>query len=264
MAKNNYCHRKETSVTKNSRLSQHPHTGGLQTRHCNSYSSQPSTHIAEASWKLLKLSPHAQICPWQRCCFPGSALKTQLSVFLPSTLQISDDLEQRVQAVTITKLPDQEDEPKGKGGRHQQQPRAALAPVPSTANAVRDTMTAVPPSPGHRVPQSPIRGCQELLSQSARSHMSLVTSDTGAPTLENSGAEHTRQQPQKQLLCQCNPATGQLQPQDTFLLQLCTYKAPKKQTLWFVQTEMWHLLGKELGCNHAKASAHSSFLKKTS
>lgn len=92
--------------------------------------------------------------------------------------------------------------------------------------------------------------------------MSLVTSDTGAPTLENSGAEHTRQQPQKQLLCQCNPATGQLQPQDTFLLQLCTYKAPKKQTLWFVQTEMWHLLGKELGCNHAKASAHSSFLKK--
>lgn len=53
----------------------------------------------------------------------------------------------------MTKLPNQEDEQEGKGGRHQQQPRAALAPVPNTANAVRDTMTAVPPSPGHRIPQ---------------------------------------------------------------------------------------------------------------
>lgn len=92
---------KKPQSPKNSRLVLHPHTGGLQTRHCNSHSSQPSTHIAVASWKLLKLSPRAQICPGQKCCFPGSALKTQLSVFPTSALQISDDLEQRVRAVMI-------------------------------------------------------------------------------------------------------------------------------------------------------------------
>lgn len=210
--------------------------GGLQTRHCSSYSSQLSTHVAEASWKLLKLCPRAQICPWQRCCFPGSALKTQLSVFPPSTLQISDDLEQRVRAATITKLPNQEDEQEGKGGRHQQEPPAALAPVLSTDNAVRDTMTAFT--------WSQSRWCQA--SEDARglclskAQVTNVLSHIrhGSTHAQHTGAQRTRQQPQRQVLCKCHPATGHLQAQDRFVLQLFTYKAPKKQTLRFVQTEM--------------------------
>lgn len=110
------------------------------------------------------------------------------------------------------------------------------------------------------------RRCQELLSVSkAESHTSLVTSDTEHPRWKTPGhAQHPCQQPQAALGCKCHPAMGQLPPQDTSLLQLFSYKAPKKQTLWFVQREMWNLLIKELGRNHAKASAHSSSLKKKS
>lgn len=117
-----------------------------------------------------------------------------------------------------------------------------------TKNAVGDTM---PASPGDR-------GWQELLCQPGRHrpHLSSVTSDTGAPTLENRGAE-----PTEPLLGKCHPATGQLQPQDRFLLLLFICKAPRKETRWFVHTELWLLLVTELGCNCAKASGHSSFLK---
>lgn len=192
---------KKPQSPKNSRLFLHPHTGGLQTRHCNSHSSQLSTHVAATSWKLLKLSPRAQICPWQRCCFPGSALEIQPSSFPPSTLQISDDLEQRASAVMITKPPKQEDEQEWKAGR------AALALHKHWGTRWQQLH--------HRLVTQALlpgtRGCQELLCQPGRhrSRLSLLTSDTGAPTQENTRAEHA--------------CLGPVEPQDRFLLQLFTY-----------------------------------------
>lgn len=206
----------------------------------NPHCSQLSTHITVASWELLKLSPPAQMCPWQRCCPPGSAPKAQPSLFLPSTLHISDDLEQRVRAVIMTKLPNREDEQEGTEASEQS--RAALAPVPSTGNALRDTMTAAPPSPGDRAPaarQEVPRLCQAVRSLC----VPLVTSDRSTHAGNRRGS--TRPPAATGATgAKCHPATGQLPPQDTFLPQLFIHKAPKKQTPWFVQTEMWHLLTK--------------------
>lgn len=178
--------------------------------------------------------------PWQRFCLPGSALKAQPSLFLPSTLHISDDLEQRVRAVMMTKLPNREDEQEGTEASEQS--RAALAPVPSTGNALRDTMTAAPPSPGDRAPAA--RQEVPRLSQAVRSLcVPLVTSDRSTHAGNHRGS--TRPPAATGATGgKCHPVMGQLPPQDTFLPQLFIHKAPKKQTPWFVQTEMWHLLTK--------------------
>lgn len=184
----------------------------------------------------------------QKCCSPGSALKIQLSTFPPSTLQISDDREQRVRAGMITKLPGHEDEQEGKGGRHQQWSRAALAPKMHWGTRCQ-----------HHLVTGDGKSC--CASQEGTGHICPQSHPTQEHPRWKTEGQNPSPAASEPLVGKCHPATGQLQPQDRFLLLLFICKAPRKETRWFVHTELWLLLVTELACNCAKASGHSSFLK---
>lgn len=125
-------------------------------------------------------------------------------------------------------------------------------------------MTAVPPSPGHRGPAARHQKMPRAAASVSKAQVTHVLSHIRHGST-HAGKHWGRTRPPAATEAtgvQMPPCHGPVEPQHRFLLWLFTYKAPRKQTLWFVQIEMWHLLIKELGRNHAKALAHSSFLKR--